>query len=132
MIKTSVEDFFEDCHKKVRRTNKNVKFEKKSSGISLKIQNRKNDHFYRIYQSKRANSIKFEYEMRGKFIGNYQQLLVSNYLEEFESNLSYSFFSKFGKLLPLSHSQLNWLVLKLQPFRKQKFSSTALKSHYIK
>lgn len=130
--KTSVEDFFEDCHKKVRRTNKNVKFEKKSSGVSLKIQNRKSDHFYRIYQLKGANSIKFEYEMRGKFIRNYQRLLVSNCLEEFETSLSYSFFSRFGKLLPLSHSQLDWLVLKLRPFRKQKFSSTALKSHYIR
>ena len=70
--------------------------------------------------------------MRGKFIRNYQRLLVSNCLEEFESSLSYSFLSKFGKLLPLSHSQLDWLVLKLRPFRKQKFSSTALKSHYIR
>jgi hypothetical protein len=113
-------------------SNKNVKFEKTSSGISLKIQNRKSEHCYRIYQSKGANSIKFEYEMKGKFIRNYQELLVSNRLEEFENSLSFSFFSKFGKLLPLSHSQLDWLVFKLRPLRKQKFSSTALKSHYIR
>lgn len=73
--------------------------------------------------------------MRGKFIRNYQRLLVSNCLEEFNTSLSYSFFSRFDKLLPLSHSQLDWLVLKvlkLRPFRKHNFSSTALKSHYIR
>jgi len=130
--KTAVEDFFEDCHRRVRKTNKNVSFEKKSDGLSLKIGHRKSNQCFRIYESKEQNYIKFEYEIRGQYIQNYQSLLVSNSFEEFEDKLSKRFLDYSGKLLPLHHSQVDWLVVKLRPMRQQQFSTAALKSHYLR
>ena len=130
--KTAVEDFFEDCHRRVRKTNKNVSFKKKSDGLSLKIGHRKSNQFFRIYESKEQNSIKFEYEIKGQYIQNYQSLLVTNSFEEFEDKLSKRFLDYFGKLLPLHHSQVDWLVVKLRPMRQQQFSPVAFKSHYLR
>ena len=57
--KTSVTEFFENCHRKLKQTNKNVSFEKNTKGLILKIGNRKSNHYSRIYQGK--NSFKFEH-----------------------------------------------------------------------
>jgi len=53
-------------------------------------------------------------------------------LEEFENKLSKRFLSNFGKTLPLHYSYLDWLVVKLRLIRKQKFSPSGLKLHYIR
>ena len=78
------------------------------------------------------NSLKFEYEMKGKVLQQYHLLLVENRLEEFEQKLSSQFLIFFGKLLPLQFSYLDWLVLKLRHIRKQTFLQSALDSDYIK
>lgn len=130
--KTTVEDFFEDCHRRVRKTNKNISFEKKSGGLSLKIGHRKSNQCFRIYESREQNSIKVEYEIKVQYIQDYQSLLVSNSFEEFEDKLSKRFLDYSGKLLPLYHSQVNWLAVKLRPMRQQQFSTIALKSHYLR
>ena len=70
--------------------------------------------------------------MKGKVLQQYHLLLVENRLEEFEQKLSSQFLISFGKLLPLQFSYLDWLVLKLQPIRKQTFLQSALNSDYIK
>ena len=56
--------------------------------------------------------------MKGKFIQKYHLLLVENRLDEFEHKLSSHFLVYFAKLLPLQHSYLDWLVVKLRPIRK--------------
>ena len=76
-------------------------------------------------------SLKFEYEMKGKFIQNCHLLLVSNRLQEFEQKLSLYFFLYFGKLLPLNYSYLDWLVIQLRPIRKQPSLPSGLNSDYI-
>lgn len=72
--KISIPDFLNNCHEKLRQTNQNVSFEKNTKGLLLKIGNRKSNHYSRIYQGK--NSLRFEYEMKGRFIQKYHLLLV--------------------------------------------------------
>jgi hypothetical protein len=69
--------------------------------------------------------------MKGRFLRYYHSLLVSNSLEEFENQLSRRFLNYFGKLLPLSYSYLDWLVVKLRPLQKQNFSLVGLKLDYL-
>jgi hypothetical protein len=63
----------------------------------LRIGNRKSNQYSRIYQKK--NSLRFELEMKGKFLQDYHLLLVSNRLEEFEKRLSFHFLLYFGYCL---------------------------------
>jgi len=72
--KISVRDFFENSHKKLQKTNRNLSYQKNSKGLILKIGNRKSNHYSRIYQTK--NALRFEYEMKGKFLRYYHSLLV--------------------------------------------------------
>ena len=70
--------------------------------------------------------------MKGRFLQKFHKLLVSNNFEEIESKLTKQFLFYFGKLLPLQHSYLDWLVLQLRPIRKQKTFQLGLQSDYIK
>ena len=124
--KTSVEDFFEDCHKKVRRTNKNVKFEKKSSGVSLKIQNRKSDHFYRIYQTK--NGLRFELEIKNNQIKQVTNLLFCYDIKQFEETLTKHFYTHSKKLLIFDNCYTDWLI---KYFRKNSKPVGPLATSYL-
>lgn len=128
--KISGKDFLENCQRKLKQTNKNVSLEKNRKGWILKIGSRRSNQYSRIYETK--NCLKFEHEMKGKFLQNYHLLLVSNRLDEFEQKLSYHFLAYFGKLLSLEFSYLDWLVLKLRPIRKQPIFSFGLNCDYIK
>jgi hypothetical protein len=124
-----VTDFLENCQKNLKQTNKNFSFDKNSKGLILKIGSRRSNHYSRVYQVK--NSLKFEYEMKGKFLQKYHLLLVENRFDEFEHKLSSHFLVYFAKLLPLQHSYLDWLVVKLRPIRKQPILPSGLNSDYI-
>lgn len=128
--KNPPEDFLEACHKKVRKTNQNVSFEKNQKGLILKLGNRKGNHYCRIYKEK--TSLKFEYEMKGQLLRKYHNLLISNCLEELENLMCEGFFGHFGKILPLEESFTDWLVVKLRPLRKQKLPLATFNSHYLK
>ena len=127
--KSSIKDFLYYCHDKLILTNKNVSFDKNSKGFILKIGHRKSNHYYRIYE--RKNFLKFEYEMKGRFLQKYHSFLVHNIFEEFEHNLTQSFLHRFGKLLPLKYSYTDWLVIKLRPIRKQSIPQFFLNSEYF-
>jgi hypothetical protein len=120
----------ENCHKKLKQTNTNVSFDKNSRGLILKIGSRRSNNYYRVYE--RENSLRFEHEMKGKFIEKYYFLLMENRLEEFEQKLSSHFIISFGKLVTLNYSYLDWLIIKLRPIRKQTLSQQGLNSDYIK
>ncbi len=128
--KISVRQFLENCHTKLMQTNKNISLEKNSKGLILKIGTRRSNNYSRIYQGK--NFLKFEHEMKGKFIKTYHTLLIQNHFEEFEHKLSIHFLTYFGKVLPLQYSYTDWLVIKLRPLRKQTFSLTGLKIDYLR
>jgi len=128
--KISGKDFLENCQTKFKQINKNFSLEKNRKGWILKIGSRRSNNYSRIYETK--NYLKFEHEMKGKFLQKHHLLLVSNNLEEFEQKLSSHFLVYFGKLLPLHLSYLDWLVLKLRPIRKQHIFQPGLNSDYIK
>jgi hypothetical protein len=69
--------------------------------------------------------------MKGKFLQDSHTLLVENRLEEFEYKLIKYFLFYFGKLLPLHHLYLDWLVVKLRPIRKQQIPHLFLNTDYI-
>ena len=123
-------EFLDNCQRELKQINKNVSLEKNRKGWILKIGSRRSNNYSRIYETK--NSLKFEHEMKGKFLKNYHLLLVKNRLDEFEQKLSSHFFFYFGKLLPLHFSYLDWLILKLRPIRKQSIFQSGLNSDYIK
>ena len=128
--KISVRQFSQNCQTKLMQTNKNISLEKNSKGLILKIGTRRSNNCSRIYQGK--NFLKFEHEMKGKFIKTYHTLLIQNHFEEFEHKLSIHFLTYFGKVLPLQYSYTDWLVIKLRPLRKQTFSLTGLKIDYLR
>ena len=128
--KISVRQFLENCQTKLMQTNKNISLEKNLKGLILKIGTRRSNNYSRIYQGK--NFLKFEHEMKGKFIKTYHTLLIQNHFEEFEHKLSIHFLTYFGKVLPLQYSYTDWLVIKLRPLRKQTFSLTGLKIDYLR
>lgn len=130
--RSSVEDFLQNCQTKLKQTLTNVRFEKNSKGIILKIGHRGSNHYSRIYQTR--HSLKFEYEIKGKVIQDYHSLLITNNLEEFEDKVANHFLSNFGKLLPLNYPQVDWLVQQLRPIRKQQIpisEKLVLNSHYL-
>jgi len=128
--KISSADFLENCYNKIRQTTKNVTLEKNRRGLILKIGNRKSNNYSRIYQEK--NSLKFEYEIKGRSLQKSYNLLILNNFEEMELNLTKRFLLYFGKLLPLQDSYLDWLVFKLRPIRKQNNFQLGLNSDYIR
>lgn len=125
-----VKDFLTSCQHDAKRKNKNIRLEKNQKGWILRIGNRRTNNFLRIYQQKK--SLKFEHEMKGKFIQDYHLLLVKNHFVEFEHKLSSHFFIYFGKLLPLQHVFLDWLVVILRPNHKINKFQLGLNSDYIK
>jgi len=128
--KISSADFLESCYKKLKQTNYKVQLEKNRKGFILKIGNRKSNHYSRIYQGN--NFLKFEYEMKGRFLQKFHKLLVLNNFEEIELNLTKQFLHYFGKLLPLQYSYLDWLIVELRPLRNQTSFQLGLSSDYIK
>jgi hypothetical protein len=121
--------FLQSCQTKLTQTNKNISLEKNSKNLILKIGTRRSNNYSRIYQGK--NFLKFEHEIKRKFIKTYHTLLIQNHFEEFEHKLSIHFLTYFGKVLPLHYSYIDWLVLKLRSIRKQISFPSGLNSDYI-
>lgn len=124
------DDFLENCYQELKETGKKISLERNQKGSILKIGSRKANHYSRIYQEKK--SLKFEYEMKGRFLLNYSYLLFSNNFQELENILTERFLSYFGKILPFKYCYTDWLVVRLRPIRQYKFSGSSLKIHYIK
>ena len=122
-------EFLENCQRELNRRDRNVSLEKNSKGFILKIGNRRSNNYFRIYQGK--NYLKFEHEIKGKFLQEYHLLLVGNRLEEFEQQLSSHFLLSFGKLLPFKYSYMDWLVIKLRPIRKYNIPQYFLNIDYL-
>jgi hypothetical protein len=125
----STKAFLANCQQELKQKNKNINLEKNQKGWILKIGNRKTNNYSRIYEGK--NFLKFEHEMKGKFLQTYHLLLVKNDFQKLEHKLSSHFFVYFGKLLPLQHSYLDWLVIKLRPIQKKLTSKGSFNSDYI-
>jgi hypothetical protein len=130
--KTSTREFLENSQRDLNQSGRNVSLEKNSKGFILRIGNRRTNNYFRIYE--KENSLKFEHEMKGKFLRKYHKLLISNRKQEFEQELCSHFLLSFGKLFSLNfnYPYLDWLVIKLRPTRKQRMFQQGLHSDYIK
>jgi hypothetical protein len=77
----------------------------------LKIGKRSSARYYRIYKEKKKNSIKFEFEMKGKLVRKYQSDLFSGRFQNFEEAISLEFYKYSKRVLPLTHSYTDWLLI---------------------
>lgn len=124
-----IPEFLENCHKKLKQTNKNVNFEKNSKGLILKIGNRRSNQFSRIYQKK--DHLRFEHEMKGRFLQNSSNDFMNHDFESFESFLSQHFLVSFGRKFPLDSVFFDWLVLQLRVIRSLQIPKSYFNSHYL-
>lgn len=126
----SLNDFFLNCQEKLQTSKINIKYEKNQQGKILKIGNRRSNRYSRIYE--KSNSLRFEHEMKGKFINNYSSLIKDD-LDQFEENVTINFLHYFGTKLPLNSKYTQWLLIRLRPFRNYYNSKSFLpiKTDYI-
>lgn len=113
---------------------KNIKAEKKQDGLILKIGHRSNEKHYRVYSNPKNNLLRFEAEMKGNLIKDFQDLLITSSFQEdqFESKLAYQFFKhSFGLFSRFKQpSHLDWLFTRIRPYQFRQ-SSLEFSTHYI-
>jgi hypothetical protein len=77
-------------------------------GSLLTIGSRSSSNYYRVYQNN--NGLKFELEIKNEVIKSFQDLLVSDRIEEFEDRLAKHFYYQSFELLNLDTCYTNWLI----------------------
>ena len=132
-------DFINSCYIEFQELHsfKNLVSERNQKGLILKIGNRRSSKHYRIYTNKKNNLLRFEAEMKGDLIKDFQDLLITSSFEEhqFESKIAYQFFKYsfelFSSLNQSSH--IDWLVTRIRPYQyRNEFSlELALHSDYL-
>ena len=99
----------------------------------LKIGNRRSSRDYRIYITQKNNLLRFEAEMKGDLIKDFQDLLITSSFEEheFESKIAYQFFKYsfelFSSLNQSSH--IDWLATRIRPYQYRNAFSMELAIH---
>jgi hypothetical protein len=112
---------------------KNLLAERNRKGLLFKIGHRKGRRHYRIYTGKHPNSLRFEAEMKGDLIKDFQDLLITSSFEEheFESKIAYQFFKYsfeiFSSLNQSSH--IDWLATRIRPYQYRNAFSLELAIH---
>jgi hypothetical protein len=125
--KETVEQFFKNSYHKLHLNATTV--EKNKKGNIFRIGNRRSNRYSRIYQNNQF--FRFEHEMKGQFIQLFSDLLMTDDLLAFEYQISQNFLLYFSDKLPLDSVFIQWLVLKIRPFRKTYLSFSNLKTDYI-
>ena len=123
-------DFINSCYIQFQElhSSKNLLSERNQKGLILKIGNRRSSKHYRIYTNKKNNLLRFEAEMKGDLIKDFQDILIASSFEEhqFESKIAYQFFKYsfelFSSLNQSSH--IDWLAARIRPCQyRNAFSS---------
>ena len=128
-------DFINSCYIQSQElhSSKNLLSERNQKGLILKIGNRRSSKHYRIYTNKKNNLLRFEAEMKGDLIKDFQDLLIVSSFEEheFESKIAYQFFKYsfelFSSLNESSH--IDWLVTRIRPYQYRNAFSLELAIH---
>ena len=100
-------------------------------GLIMRIGNRPNSNYYRVYQktekidypiySEMNKGLKFELELKKQLVQSFQGFLFHNQLEEFESKLVEHFLKYSKKSFVLDSSYTDWLRISLRKiFSNQK------------
>lgn len=128
-------DFINSCYIQFQELHsyKNLLSERNQKGLILKIGNRRSSRHYRIYTNQKNNLLRFEAEMKGDLIKDFQDLLITSSFEEhqFESKIAYQFFKYsfeiFSSLNQSSH--IDWLATRIQPYQYRNAFSLELPIH---
>lgn len=128
-------DFINSCYIQFQELHfsKNLLSERNQKGLILKIGNRRSSRHYRIYTNQKNNLLRFEAEMKGDLIKDFQDLLITSSFEEhqFESKIAYQFFKYsfeiFRSLKQPSH--IDWLATRIRPYQYRNAFSLELAIH---
>ena len=129
-------DFINSCYIQFQElhSSKNLLSERNQKGLILKIGNRRSSRHYRIYTNQKNNLLRFEAEMKGDLIKDFQDLLVTSSFEEdqFESKIAYQFFKySFELFSSLNHSShIDWLATRIRPYQYRNAFSLELAIHF--
>ena len=126
ITKEEVELFFQACQRNSSLNNAIIENDK---GYILNIGRRTSDRYSRIYT--RNNHLRFEHEMKGRFIEQYSNYFERKSWKDFEDVISQHFLQYFGKSLPLDSVYLEWLVIKLRSIRPEPVPNLIFKMDYI-
>jgi hypothetical protein len=129
-------DFINSCYIQFQELHfsKNLLSKRNQKGLILKIGNRRSSRHYRIYTNQKNNLLRFEAEMKGDLIKDFQDLLITSSFEEhqFESKIAYQFFKYsfqiFSSLNQSSH--INWLATRIRPYQYRNAFSLELAIHF--
>jgi len=128
-------DFINSCYIQFQElhSSKNLLSERNQKGLILKIGNRRSSRHYRIYTNQKNNLLRFESEMKGDLIKDFQDLLIASSFDEhqFESKIAYQFFKYsfeiFSSLNQSSH--IDWLAARIRPYQYRNAFSSELAIH---
>lgn len=133
-------DFINSCYIQFQElhSSRNLVSERNKKGLILKIGNRRSSRHYRIYTNQKNNLLRFEAEMKGDLIKDFQDLLITSSFEEheFESKIAYQFFKYSFEIFSCSRhpDHIDWLINRIRPYQhKNKLYSdkSIINSHYI-
>lgn len=128
-------DFINSCYIQFQElhSSRNLLSERNQKGLILKIGNRRSSRHYRIYTNQKNNLLRFEAEMKGDLIKDFQDLLIVSSFDEhqFESKIAYQFFKYsfelFNSLNQPSH--IDWLATRIRPYQYRNAFSLELAIH---
>lgn len=109
-IKTFMEKSCQKIHAKSKRLKADFGVNRK--GLLLTIGSRRSNNYYRVYQ--KNNGLKFELEIKTKFLESFQDLLFSDQMEEFEDRLVKHFYYQSFQLLSVDTDYTNWLIHRIR------------------
>lgn len=99
----------------------------------LKIGNRRSSRYYRIYTNQKNKLLRFEAEMKGHLIKDFQDLLITSYFEEhqFKSEIAYQFFKYSLEILSSLNqtSHIDWLATRIRPYQYRNAFALELTIH---
>lgn len=114
-------------------------------GLIMKIGNRPNSNYYRVYQKRKKIThdvyddmnygLEFEMELKNQLIQSFQKLLFNNHLGEFEAGLVEHFYKYSAKIFVLDTCYTDWLQIGLRKMvsnQKSKINLNFLVSSYLK
>ena len=114
------ESFMENSCEKVNSKSKRKKasWKRTPRGLIMRIGNRSNSNYYRVYQkTKKINydvysemnkGLKFELELKNQLVKSFQKLLFTNNIEEFEGKLVEHFYKHSKKCFVLYTYYTDW------------------------
>lgn len=132
-------DFINSCYIEFQELHcsKSLLSERNKKSLILKIGNRRSSRYYRIYTNQKNNLLRFEAEMKGDLIQDFQDLFVTSSFEkdEFESKIAYQFLKySFEIFRPLNQSShIDWLMVRIRSYQYRNSSSleSVIPSHYL-